>query len=451
MTIKERVESYKDEMLDNLSQLVSYDSKEDLSDPAYPFGKVNADCLKKALEICEGYGFRTKNLDNYCGYAEIGEGEQVIGMLAHLDIVPAGEGWNSDPFVMVIDGDKAIGRGTSDDKGPACAAMIAMRIIRDMQLPLNKRIRLIFGLNEESGSRCLAHYVEKEGHIDMGFTPDGAFPGIHGEKGLLAAHFECPSEKIVSMNGGVATNVVCAHCVIEYIPEGVDSQKLMDYFKEKGIAADLKHNLTTDVLDVKGKAAHGSHPSAGINAAAFAMEALKQAGMVDPFVDFYTKHIGMHFDGEGIGCACADEYGALTMCNGIVSGKDQMISGTIDIRFPVTKSGKQIYAMIESASLDEGRIILDSLTEPLYFPIDSPLVSKLLKAYQKVTGDLETKPIVMGGGTYAKGIHNCIAFGGGFPGSEDSHAHDCNEFTLISNLLKQTEIYVEALRSLLED
>ncbi len=451
MTVKERIENYKDEMLKNLADLVSYDSKEDLSDPAYPFGKETAACLNRALEICESYGFRTKNLDNYCGYAEIGEGEQVIGVLAHLDIVPSGEGWLTDPFKMVIEGDKAIGRGTSDDKGPACASMIAMKILQDMNVPLNKRIRLIFGLNEETGSKCLAHYVEKEGHMDMGFTPDGAFPGVHGEKGLMAAHYECKSDKIISIHGGGAKNVVCARCFSEFLIEDVNENALLNYFKDNNIEATFTKEGNLGKLDVKGKATHGSNPAGGVNAIAHTCKALEMAGMKDKFIDFYNKHIGFHFAGEGLGCFLEDEYGATTCCNGIIKTENGIISGTLDIRFPVTCKGETVKRSIENTEMKDGKIVIDNITEPLYFPLDSPLVTKLWQAYQKVTGDLESKPFAMGGGTYAKGIHNCIAFGGGFPNRENTHAHDCNEFTSIESLLKQTEIYIEALQSLLKD
>ncbi len=451
MTIKERIENYKDEMLKNLADLVSYDSKEDLSDPAYPFGKTNADCLNRALEICESYGFKTKNLDNYCGYAEIGEGDQVIGVLAHLDIVPAGEGWVTDPFKMVIEGDHAIGRGTSDDKGPACASMIAMKILKDMDVPLNKRVRLIFGLNEETGSKCLAHYVAKEGHMDMGFTPDGAFPGVHGEKGLMGAHYESTSDKILSINGGVAKNVVCARCATEFVLDDIHVEALLDYFKQNNIEAEFTCEGNIGKLDVKGKAAHGGGPANGVNAAAHTLKALEVAGMKDKFVDFYNKHIGFHFAGEGLGCFLEDQYGATTCCNGMIKTENGLISGTLDIRFPVTFKGNDVVSLIEKTPMENGKVVIDTVTEPLYFPLESPLVTKLWKAYQKVTGDMETKPFTMGGGTYAKGIHNCIAFGGGFPNRENTHAHDCNEFTSISALLKQTEVYIEAIQSLLED
>ena len=125
---KEDVLPYKDQMIADLATLVSYPSV--YSDDAEPFGKANIDCLNAALKIAEGYGFKTVNMDNYCGYVEMGEGDEIIGILAHLDVVPVSSGWSSDPFVMRQEGDRLYGRGTSDDKGAGIASLTAMRMLR---------------------------------------------------------------------------------------------------------------------------------------------------------------------------------------------------------------------------------------------------------------------------------------------------------------------------------
>ena len=242
MDIKERVKSYEEAMLKDLAELVSYNSVQGEAKPNAPFGEVPAACLDKALEIAEGYGFRTKNVDHYAGYAEIGEGESVIGVLAHLDVVPAGEGWNTDPFVLTRDQDRVYGRGTSDDKGAVVASMIAMKVLKDMEIPLNKRIRLILGTNEENGSKCLAHYVEKEGHIDMGFTPDGTFPGVHGEKGALGLDFESTQTAIKDIRGGVASNVVCNHCTLTISQDAVAEMALRSALEKHPITFEVKRD-----------------------------------------------------------------------------------------------------------------------------------------------------------------------------------------------------------------
>ena len=450
MDIRKRVKEYEQTMLKDLETLVSFNSVEGEPEENAPFGKVPAACLDKALEMAEGYGFKTKNVDHYAGYVEMGEGEQVIGMLAHLDVVPAGEGWNTDPFKLTQIGDRVYGRGTSDDKGAVICSMTAMRILREMNIPMNKRIRLILGTNEETGSKCLAHYVEKEGHIDMGFTPDGTFPGVHGEKGALGLDFSGKS-KILSIQGGVASNVVCNHCVLTVSEDDVKAEELKKALAAHPVKAEVTVENGVITADVYGTAAHASTPLLGVNAIGELMKALEEAGMKDDFVEFYNRRIGTSCDGAGCDLKVEDEYGPLTFSNGIIKEEDGVISGTIDIRFPVTMNSEAMVNRLTSSMKEEtqGTISVRSRTEPLFFPVDSPLVSRLLEAYQEVTGDMESKPITMGGGTYAKGIHNCIAFGCEFEG-EDCHIHDANEYVRIECLLQQTEIYVHALMKLLE-
>ncbi len=449
MEIKQRVEKYFDAALNHLEQLVQYNSIQQEATKDYPFGEEVAKCLHKALEIADTYGFKTKNLENYAGYVEMGQGEKLIGILGHLDIVPAGDRWTTDPFKLRISEGKAYGRGTSDDKGAIVASLIAMKIVEDLGIPMNKRVRLIMGTNEETGSKGLKYYVEKEGHIDMGFTPDGSFPGVHGEKGMIAAKFCGTSSKILNINAGLATNIVCNLCELTVEKNSFNHRILEDYFSEN----ELKYEMTeTDEgmkLIVHGKAAHASTPDLGINAITHALVGLKSAGIQDEFVEFFANNIGVVTDGSLLGIDCQDEYGSLTCNVGVIRCEDGKIWGTLDIRFPVSMTSKQILEKLP-VSKEGGEIEFVHASEPLYFPIDSPLVKKLLKAYQTVTHDTETQPMTMGGGTYARGIRNCIAFGCGFPGV-DNHIHDADEFVGLEELKLQIEIYVHAILELLND
>lgn len=450
MDIKKMVESYHQEILDKLSELISYNSVQQANEDNTPFGKENAACLNTALKTCEEYGFKTKNLDNYIGYGEVGTGEQCIGILGHLDVVPAGEGWDSDPFVATIKNDKVYGRGSSDDKGCVVAAMVALKIVTDLRPNMNKRIRLIMGCNEESGSRCLAHYVEKEGHIDMGFTPDGSFPGIHGEKGGMHLTITSKNTKIISIQGGVAGNVVC-NKVNLVVPTGSFDETLFENFLVKN---KIEYSLSTEKdgihIAVKGVAAHASTPEEGINAISYAMVALHEAKFNDDFVSFYADKINLSTNGERLNANLKDEYGALTFSVGLIGMEGNKVVAQVDIRFPVTMNGEAVSKTITDSLHDElANLEVINFHDPLYYPIDSPLVKMLSSAYYEVTKDT-TKPMTMGGGTYAKGINNAIAFGGGFPGHENVNMHNANEFILIEDLYLQTEIYVHALLKLLD-
>lgn len=451
MDVRSMVEGYRDELLEKLGKLVSINSEEGTSLPDAPFGEGPKEALLAALDMMEKDGFKTVNLDNYIGYGEFGEGSELIGIVGHLDVVPAKkeDGWDTDPFEMTEKEGILYGRGVSDDKGAVVASMIAMKVLRDMGIPVNKRIRLIMGTNEESGSRCLKYYVQKEGSVDLGFTPDGEFPGVHGEKGMIGAAYRSKKTGIHSISGGTARNVVCRKCTIEVDRCSFSRKKLEDYFNNHDLEFEISQLESGTEITLYGRAAHASMPELGINAISYLFNGLKEAGFQDPFVDFYASHFGLYTDGTGIGANCSDEYGALTLNNGVIGMKDGVIEGSIDIRFPVTYTAKKVLKLMEGRLEDEnGMIEIMHTGEPLFFPADSPLVTSLVEAYREVTGDTDAQPMTMGGGTYAKGISNTIAFGCAFPG-RDYKIHDANEFVTIEELLKQAEIYVAALIRLL--
>ena len=180
---------YKEEALDLLKRLISCASVLDEYKPNSdaPFGKENKKALELLLKQAQNDGFITKNVDNYAGHIEFGSGDEKVGILAHLDVVPVKkEEWETDPFELVIKGDKMFARGSLDDKGPLVASYIAMKILKDLGFKPNKRVRLIAGCDEESGSRCLERYFEKEPKPEYGFSPDADFPLIYGEKAMMS-------------------------------------------------------------------------------------------------------------------------------------------------------------------------------------------------------------------------------------------------------------------------
>ena len=204
MEVKKFIEENFENMKSDLKELVSFNSVY-CNDEA-PFGSTNRKVLDKALALMEEKGLRPNNVDYYAGFGEVGQGDKIIGILAHLDIVPAGEGWDSDPFTMIEKDGYVFGRGVSDDKGAAVASMYALKYLIDEGYKFKKRVRLILGCNEETGSACIRHYVEKHGHIDYGFTPDGGFPGIYAEKGMYGGSIVGHSTKIIDIRGGEASN-----------------------------------------------------------------------------------------------------------------------------------------------------------------------------------------------------------------------------------------------------
>lgn len=446
----DKIEPLTNEMLDALARLVKYNSVRGEEKAGMPFGEGPAACLAEALQIAREMGFETVNMDNYCGYAEMGSGEEIIGIAAHLDIVPAGDGWESDPFVMERRGERVYGRGVSDDKGAAIASLFAMKLIRESGLPLRRRVRLLLGCDEESGSACMKYYSEHGEPISAGFTPDGYFPGIYGEKGGCGMTAYSKQTKIVSMNGGFVSNAVCSHCVTVVPAEQVEAEQLRAAFAKTPVKAAVTEKEGLITIEAQGVAAHASTPLLGVNAAAWTMQALHDAGMQDDFVEFYLEHIGTECDGAGIGCKVEDAYGTLTLNNGIVRTEDGVIRATIDIRYPVTLTPQQLREMAEPhLENEQGRIEINRIGEPLFFPKDSALVSSLVDAYQEITGDTKHEPMVIGGGTYAKSLPGIIAFGCEFP-ETDNHIHDVNESLDIHELQTQVAIYAQALENLLK-
>ena len=245
MSIKEEIHALSDEMITNLGRLVAIDSQLGTPAEGMPFGEGPAKALSEGLKIAQELGFHTVNLDNYCGYAEMGEGEEIVGIAGHLDIVPVGGDWTHDPFKLTREGNYVYGRGTTDDKGPVLEALYAMKLLHDSGVKLNKRVRLIMGCNEETGSKCMEHYNEVAEELSCGFTPDANFPCIHGEKGYMSMMAYSKNTKIISMNGGFVSNAVCDTCTT-VIPA---SAGMKDKLEEAGI--EISWILSEKELDKK--------------------------------------------------------------------------------------------------------------------------------------------------------------------------------------------------------
>ena len=432
------IEDNYENMLNDLKRLVKYNSV--LCDDEKPFGSQNRKVLDEAISLMNEKGFNTKNVDYYACYGEVGQGDKTIGVVCHLDIVPAGEGWDSNPFEVVQKGDRLYGRGVSDDKGAAVASMYAIKYLLDTNYQFKKKVRLILGCNEETGSKCIKHYVEKEGGVDMGFTPDGEFPGIYAEKGMISGVFKAKS-KIVNIKGGEASNIVCKKVECELPVNSYDANKFKKYLDDNNIKYEINGNSVT----VFGIAAHASAPDSGVNAMNYLMEALYNADFGDEYVDLYHKYIGLDVHGEKFGMLPLKDDETDTSVNiGVIKKEGDYVLASVDMRFPITRTVDDCKKILENIEPLE----IKNMINPLYFEKDSPMIKAMLKAYRDVTGD-NGDMIAIGGGTYAKSIKNIIAFGCAF-NEEENHIHDANESLGIEDFKKQVEIYIEAIKNLNE-
>ncbi len=444
------------EMIQDLQTLIRIRSVEGEAEPGMPFGSGPAAALEEALRICDRLGFRTENMDGYAGFAEFGEGEEVVGILAHLDVVPEGDGWEFAPYEAHISDGKIFGRGTIDDKGPAVAALYGMKRVLDSGISLNRRVRMIFGTNEETGWGGINYYVEKEGGVTCGFTPDGAFPLIHGEKGIMDVKFSqtFPQREmgieILSLDGGNAVNMVPDAATAILGGDGVEAW-IQAIQKEVGEDSPFKLESQGEVWSIKriGKSAHGSTPEVGENAISHLIDFLVQHGIQDPCLNSYMELIGLETDGDSFGCKMSDAYGALTFNVGLLHYEKSEASFCVNIRYPISVSEELVWQVMQShASVEKGwEAEKYSHLAPIYREKNDPLVQTLMDVYREVTGDVESEPFTIGGGTYARAMDNVVAFGPGLMGS-DKLAHQPNEYIAIEEMIALAEIYEKAITKL---
>ncbi len=463
------VDSMKADIIKTTQELVRIRSIESDPQPGAPFGKEVKQSLDKALEIGSRLGFRTENFDGYAGHIEYGEGEDIIGILVHMDVVPEGSGWSHDPYGGEIADGRIYGRGTIDDKGPAVAALYGLKAVMDSKEKFNKKVRIIIGCDEESGRwACMKHYFK---HAEMpicGFSPDADFPIINSEMGILIFNLEksfdnnedscCGGLRIKRIQGGNKVNMVpdYCECELEMKKDFTDRiQKTVEYMKEKH-NANLELTIEKDICVIKsyGLSAHGSTPSKGINAIAQLISCICKLPLCvseqTEYLNFLDEHIGMETDGRSFGVAMSDKVsGNLVFNLGTIDVSDEKGSIGINIRFPVTKTRDDVYDIIkDSISSHKITLIEGSEKAPLYVPADNFMIKALQKVYKDVTGQ-EAELISIGGGTYARAIKNAVAFGPLFPGREET-AHQKDEHIEIEDLMMSTKIYAEAIYELVK-
>lgn len=381
------------------------------------------EALHYVLSLCDQLGFRTKNCDDRLGFAEIGQGEELMGILCHLDVVPVGKGWSHEPFGGDVEGGRIYGRGVMDDKGPAMAAIYAMKDVLDAGCQLDKRVRIIFGCQEETGEwDDMEYYKANEEIPSFGFTPDADFPAIYGEKGIL----------MVSLSLDAADSGFC-HL------EGGDAPNMVADWA-KAILAD------GSALETTGKAAHGSTPEDGENAIT---KLMVQAAESDcKLAKFYMEKIGWCLDGSKAGIGLWDQASGPLTFN---VGQAEMVDGKavlkVDIRYPVTYSGEEVMDRLQAAVTPYG-VAAEVITsmDPVYMDKNGPVIEALMESYYQVTGD-DGKPQVMGGGTYARAMSHIVAFGPVFPGRECTE-HQEDEWIYVEDLEKAREIYRIAVEKL---
>lgn len=437
-------ESIKKDALSAISHLISIPSILETSTSNAPFGQNIKNALDYILELSKSLGFTTYvDPDGYYGFAEIGTGKELIGILCHLDVVPVGdsEKWRTDPFQLVQEGDHLYGRGIQDDKGPTIASIYAVYALHKQGIQFNKRVRLIFGTDEETLWRCMEKYNEKEEKATIGFAPDSSFPLVYAEKGLLQVKLHGKGTSSLHLKAGQAFNVVPGKA-------SYDGQDYLDFVqdvKELGYNYDLK----SDQITVLGKSVHSKDSKDGINAIVQLINILSKTYQLECF-DFIRDEIGFDTTASEVFGDISDEVsGELSVNIAMLEINSEKTEICLDLRLPVLcDKEKVVKNLIECA--DKYRLNYEEFDylPSLYVPKDSHLVQILLSVYRKYTGDL-TEPLTTGGATFARTMDNCVAFGACFPWTEQTE-HQENECMPLQDFYKVMEIYAEAISCLLE-
>ena len=451
MNLNERVLAMQDDLLTCLQENLQIPSVQGPAADGAPYGIEVRRSLDHVLAAAEKLGFSTTNLDGQVGWCEYGEGEEMVAVLGHLDVVPAGDGWTFDPWGGEIRDGRIFGRGTMDDKGPSVAALFALAAIRDARLPLKRRIRLLFGCNEETGSADMKYYLANGGEVPvMGFTPDGEYPVINGEKGIINVTFsrkytQTGDLKLISIHGGTAPNVVPANACAKLACSQELAQRIASLHAPKVRFTAMDYGI---FVEAEGVSAHGSTPGEGENAIGrlvLALDTLPFEGEVADAIHFLAATLAMESDGKSAGIYLHDDVsGELTLNWGTLTADDGSMSMKINYRYPVTKTYEDCAPILDAAFAKAGFVKDAELHKAkLYIPEDSQLVQTLLRVYREHTG-LEGKAKCIGGGTYAKMLPNILAFGPIFPGDE-VREHKPDEFLEIPKLMKNAQIIASAM------
>ncbi|MGP1612718.1 MAG: Sapep family Mn(2+)-dependent dipeptidase [Catonella sp.] len=458
--ISDYIESHKEEMLNDLMDMIRINSEKGEEKPGMPYGEGPYKAIQSASKLLEGYGFKITNYDNRVITADSFDLPNQLDILAHLDVVPAGDDWTvTEPYNPVIKEGLLYGRGSCDDKGPAIAAVYAVRAVKELGIPLKQGVRLILGSDEECGSSDVEYYYSKEKAAPMTITPDASWPLINIEKGGIHNEFTVSFEKtdmtpsVVSVKGGIKINVVPgkATAVVKGLKEK-DVRDITNKFEEetglKFVFAEDGDNLNITAIGVN---AHASLPHMGKNAVQGIVTLLSKFPLADAPVNNYIKALNNIFpygdyNGRTMGVDLKDDVsGETTVSFDILEVSETHFMGAFDCRASIVANDENTGKVMEAKIREQGfKIEEKAMFEPHIVDGDSPLVKTLLGCYEKGFGVTGAKPIAIGGGTYVHHVENGVAFGCEVP-EVDNHMHGADEFMEVDMIIKSAKIFADAI------
>lgn len=463
--LNELIDMYQEEMLADLESLIRIPSVLDKTSAGEnaPFGKDIRRVLDEVIAISEKLGFEVRDYDGYAASVRFGSDGKEVGVLCHADVVPAGDQWDTNPFEAVIKDGKIYGRGTIDDKGPLVAVLYAMKAIKESGLSIGGYINHIIGCNEETGHECIKYYLKKESCPDIGFSPDGVFPVIHGEKGILryavntvVSQDKGTKLKIDKISGGTVVNAVPDIAKVWLSGDNGILDMVEDLFYKyemkngkKKIRLDHHHLL----LEFYGISSHAMQPWFGDNAiipmVRFLKELLELCSDVRDLFDLLYTLYGDGWKAENMGIACEDKLsGQLSQNLGILIFENDKMEIKVDVRCPVHVNLETVWKTISfNCRKYNFYPVCWQMRHPLYIPKEDSLVKALLAVYNEMTGTT-ADAVTIGGGTYCRDVENFVSFGPVFP-YEQELAHEANEYIGMKELILSAKIYAQALYVLL--
>lgn len=463
---KKEAEKKRDDLINDLSTLVNIDSvRDDAHKTAeFPLGPGPAKALQQVLAFGERDGFVTKNIENMAGHIEYGSGDELLGILGHVDVVPAGEGWDTDPFTATIKDGKLIGRGSSDDKGPSLAAYYGLKLIKELNLPVSKKVRFIFGTDEESNWEGITRYLEVEDTPDYGFSPDAEFPLINGEKGIATfklsfSQSNNSADTVKSFTSGIRVNMVPQTAKIVLNAANIDANQVRSNFSDfvatNKLTGDIIAKDDDLTLILNGKGSHAMEPSKGINAATYLATFISKLDLNEKettyfsfianqlHLDYTGKNLGINFEHEVMGplSASPDVYN--------YDANEDTATIMLNVRYPEGKSDQDLVDLISKHLPENAQVQVDGHAQPPhYVSADDELVKTLVSTYRDYYED-DSEPISIGGGTYGRILDRGVAFGGMLPGRENV-MHQPNEYILLDDLILLIAIYADAIYRLIK-
>lgn len=431
-SIKEIIASSKKQFLEDLDTVLSIPSVKGPKAAGAPFGKENKKVLEQVMALAESYGFKTEIVNDAVGYAQFGEGEDYIGVVGHLDVVAAGTGWDYPPYQLTQVEETLYGRGVLDNKGPIMSCLFGLKLLKDLEIPLKKPIRIVFGTDEESGSSDLPLYLAEEKPPIFGFTPDCKYPVVYGERGIVnvAITTEISADVLTSISAIVGEQGKA------FVPD------------------DLSCTVKDKAIHVEGKRSPSNAPALGKNAITLLAKALIEEDELPEELKAYFSWIYTSFhekhDGAGLNLALVDEDSGKLMVTPYELTKTEIgFTLSIAIRYPVRYTETDVITRLQNALPNGGRLDITRSIPSTIYPKDDPNVLKLAKVYEEVTG-MDGTPVTTTGATYARYMPNIVAFGPSFPGQKGI-AHNANEYMDVTDLLTNMEIYMTAMISLAND